>query len=97
MLAGLGIDAHAGQILLTHSTSHALELVARHFLKPGDRVLVDDPGYYNLFGNLRLQGVEMLAVPRNANGPDLTVLESLAADGHEPPCRLQGAAGGLGP
>jgi DNA-binding transcriptional MocR family regulator len=30
-------------------------------LKPGDAALVDDPGYYNLFGSLRLQGVEMLA------------------------------------
>jgi DNA-binding transcriptional MocR family regulator len=36
-------------------------------LKPGDAALVDDPGYYNMFGNLRLHGVEMLPVPRNAD------------------------------
>ena len=65
MLAGLGITAHPGQILLTQGTSQALELVIRYLLKPGDAALVDDPGYYNMFGNLRLQGVEMLAVPRN--------------------------------
>lgn len=79
MLGGLGITASAGQILLTHGTSQALELVIRHFLRPGDAALVDDPGYYNMFGNLRLQGVEMLAVPRNRDGPDVAVLESLAA------------------
>jgi DNA-binding transcriptional MocR family regulator len=79
MLGGLGITAHAGQILLTQSTSHGLELVIRYLLKPGDAALVDDPGYYNMFGNLRLQGVEMLAVPRNPDGPDLAVLEQLAA------------------
>jgi DNA-binding transcriptional MocR family regulator len=79
MLAGLGITAHPGQILLTQGTSQALELVIRHFLKPGDAALVDDPGYYNMFGNLRLQGVEMLAVPRNRDGPDITVLEKFAA------------------
>ena len=67
MLAGLGITARADQILLTQSTSQALELVIRYLLKPGDAALVDDPGYYNLFGNLRLQGVEMLAVPRNSS------------------------------
>ena len=78
MLAALGITAHPGQILLTQSTSQALELVIRYLLKPGDAALVDDPGYYNLFGNLRLQGVEMLAVPRNADGPDIAVLEQLA-------------------
>ena len=57
MLAGLGITASAGQILLTQGTSQALELAIRYLLKPGDAALVDDPGYYNMFGNLRLQGV----------------------------------------
>ena len=79
MLAGLGITAHPGQILLTNGTSQALELVIRYLLKSGDAALVDDPGYYNMFGNLRLQGVEMLAVPRNRDGPDIAELEKLAA------------------
>jgi len=83
MLAGLGITAHSGQILLTQGTSQALELVIRYLLKPGDAALVDDPGYYNMFGNLRLHGVQMLAVPRNIDGPDIATLEQLAA-GHRP-------------
>jgi DNA-binding transcriptional MocR family regulator len=82
-LSGLGVTAHAGQILLTQSTSQALELVTRYLLRPGDAALVDDPGYYNMFGNLRLQGVDMLAVPRNPDGPDLATLEKLAA-AHRP-------------
>ena len=32
-----------------------------------------------MFGNLRLQGVNMLAVPRKPDGPDLATLETLAA------------------
>ena len=80
MLAGLGITTHPGQILLTNGTSQALELVIRYLLKPGDAALVDDPGYYNMFGNLRLQGVEMLAVPRKRDGPDMAVLEKFAAE-----------------
>jgi DNA-binding transcriptional MocR family regulator len=83
MLAGLGITAHACQILLTQGTSQALELVIRYLLKPGDAALVDDPGYYNMFGNLRLHGVQMLAVPRNPDGPDIAILEKLAA-AHRP-------------
>jgi DNA-binding transcriptional MocR family regulator len=83
MLASLGITARASQILLTQGTSQALELVIRYLLKPGDRALVDDPGYYNLFGNLRLHGIEMLAVPRNPDGPDVVVLDKLAAS-HRP-------------
>ena len=83
MLARLGITAHPGQILLTQGTSQALGLVSRYLLKSGDAALVDDPGYYNLFGDLRLQGVEMLAVPRNPDGPDVAALEKLAA-AHQP-------------
>jgi DNA-binding transcriptional MocR family regulator len=78
MLAALGVTAHPGQILLTQGTSQALELVIRYLLKPGDAALVDDPGYYNMFGNLRMHGVEMLAVPRNPDGPDVAVLDKLA-------------------
>ena len=67
------------QILLTQGTSQALDLVMRYLLQPGDCALVDDPGYYNMFGNLRMHGVEMLAVPRRPDGPDLAALEGLAA------------------
>jgi DNA-binding transcriptional MocR family regulator len=83
MLAAFGTTAHPGQILLTQGTSQALELIIRYLLKPGDAALVDDPGYYNMFGNLRLHGAKMLAVPRNRDGPDIAILEKLAA-GHSP-------------
>jgi DNA-binding transcriptional MocR family regulator len=78
-LAEIGVAATAPQILLTQGTSQALDLVIRYLLKPGDCALVDDPGYYNMFGNLRVHGVEMLAIPRRPDGPDFTVLEALAA------------------
>ncbi len=78
MLGTLGITAHPGQILLTHGTSQALELVIHYLLKAGDAALVDDPGYYNMFGNLRLQGIEMLPIPRTPDGPDVAILEKLA-------------------
>jgi DNA-binding transcriptional MocR family regulator len=78
MLSEPGINAGADQILLTQGTSQALELIIRYLLRPGDAALVDDPGYYNMFGNLRLSGVEMLAVPRTREGPDIATLESLA-------------------
>ncbi len=83
MLGGIGVTAHAGQILLTQGASQALELVSRCLLRPGDAALVDDPGYYNMFGNLRLQGISMLGVPRTPDGPDLGALERLAA-AHRP-------------
>ena len=83
LLSELGIAARPSQILLTHGVSQALELIIRYLLRAGATALVDDPGYYNLFGTLRQQGIQMLAVPRNHDGPDVAALEKLAAK-HRP-------------
>ena len=83
LLGEIGINAKPQQIVLTHGTSQGLELIIRYMLKPGDAVLVDDPGYYNLFGNLRVNDAQILAVPRNRDGPDVDTLETLAS-AHRP-------------
>lgn len=84
ILPDVGITAcDAQQILLTTGASQALDLIVRRLLEPGDPVLVDDPGYYNLFGNLRLHGARLIGVPRGPQGPDVEALERLAAE-HRP-------------
>lgn len=82
-LGEIGIAATPEQIVLTYGVHQALDIVCRYFLKPGDCVLVDDPGYWNLFGNLRLYGVALLGVPRTPDGPDIGALEALLAV-HQP-------------
>jgi len=82
-LSELGLSVPPEQLVLTHGTSQALDLVIRHLIKPGDTVLVDDPGYYNLFGYLRLYGAKLVGVPRNRDGPDTAALRKLAAQ-HQP-------------
>lgn len=74
-LASYSISATPRQIVTTHGANHALDLIVRRFVAPGDTVLVEDPGYYPLFGNLQLQGARMLPVPRLPDGPDIQVLE----------------------
>ncbi|MDD5037262.1 MAG: aminotransferase class I/II-fold pyridoxal phosphate-dependent enzyme, partial [Methylococcaceae bacterium] len=49
-----GIACSPRQIVTTRGATHALDLISRMFVKPGDAVLVDDPGYYTLFGYLKL-------------------------------------------
>jgi DNA-binding transcriptional MocR family regulator len=73
----VGIEADLANIVVTTGASQALDLVVRFMLKPGDTVLVEDPGYYNLFGLLKLQGVRIVGVPRLANGPDVEFAERL--------------------
>ena len=74
-LASYSISATPRQIVTTHGANHALDLIVRRFVAPGDTVLVEDPGYYPLFGKLQLQGARMLSVPRLPDGPDIQVLE----------------------
>lgn len=79
MLAERAIKASAEQVLLTFGANHGLDLIIRHLLQPGDTVLVDSPGYYPLFGKLRLARIEIVGVRRNADGPDLDDLETQIA------------------
>jgi DNA-binding transcriptional MocR family regulator len=78
-LSDLGIGVRVDQVLLTNGVTQGFDLVIRHLVAPGDAVLVDDPGYYNLFGHLKLAGARLLPVPRERDGPDLDALASLAA------------------
>lgn len=76
-LQGHGIPALPNQIVLTQGSYQAVNIVIRHFVKAGDHVLVDDPGFYPTFGKLRLQGAQILGVPRRPDGPDLDYLTTL--------------------
>lgn len=82
-LADFGIGAAPSQIVLTHGANEAMDMVIRYFLPPGAAVLTDDPGYYPLFGKLKLAGARILGVPRLPDGPDLDALEELLIE-HNP-------------
>ena len=73
-LQGLGLPAEAGQIITTMGATQALDIVSRTVLKPGDSVMVEEPGWAIEFARLNAQGVRILPVPRGPQGPDLAVM-----------------------
>jgi DNA-binding transcriptional MocR family regulator len=79
LLGERSIAATPGQILLTHGANDALDMIVRHFVEPGDAVLVDSPGYYPLFAKLRLAKARIIGVRRHADGPDPDDLATQAA------------------
>jgi DNA-binding transcriptional MocR family regulator len=78
-----GIAAGAAQVVTTFGASQAFDLLARILLTPGDAVLVEDPGYFVLFEQLRAHHVRLIPISRRASGPDLDELEA-ACRAHRP-------------
>ncbi len=78
---GLPVDANTN-VLLTAGATQALDLIVRTLLRPGDAVIVEDPGYCNLLQILRLAGLTVLGVPRTSSGIDNDVLEQRVAEFH---------------
>jgi len=78
-LAELEIAATPEQIVTTAGVTQGLDIVARHFLRPGDTVFVDDPGWFLMFGMFVAMGAKVVAIPRQADGPDIAQLAKLAA------------------
>lgn len=82
-LLDIGVSAVPEQIVTTVGATHALDLVSRTLLQPGDAVLVDEPGWAVEFARLSRAGLRLLPVPRRDDGPDLAVMEALLQT-HQP-------------
>ncbi|MPT39519.1 MAG: PLP-dependent aminotransferase family protein [Achromobacter sp.] len=70
-LAAYGISARTDQIVLTQGSYQAVDIIIRRFVRPGDTVLIDVPGFYPTYNKLRLQGANIVGIPRTPTGPDL--------------------------
>ena len=62
------------QIITTVGATHALDIVSRTLLQAGDCVMVEEPGWAVEFARLGALGMQILPVPRHADGPDLAVM-----------------------
>lgn len=71
------IGAGPEQIVTTNGVTHGIDLIARHFLAPGDTVFVEDPAWYLMFARFAAFGARIVGVPRGMDGPDTTVLANL--------------------
>ncbi|QCB48020.1 PLP-dependent aminotransferase family protein [Hydrogenophaga sp. PAMC20947] len=82
-LHGMGMPAEPAQIITTIGATQALDIVSRTLLKPGDCVMVEEPGWAIEFARLNAQGLRILPVPRGPAGPDLAVMARYCAE-HAP-------------
>ncbi len=83
MRSNQGIAVDAGRLMTTCGGTHAIDLICRAFVQPGDAVLVEDPGYFLLFGRLRETGARIVPIARRHDGIDLEQLEAACRE-HRP-------------
>jgi len=74
-LADLDILADAEQIILTTGITHALNLVLRALVRPGETVVTSDPSWFGALGMLSEHGARIVSVPYRAMGLDVQALE----------------------
>lgn len=78
-----GIPARPEQILITNGSQQALSLVSQTLLRPGDRVLVEEPTYAEALTLFALQGVQIISIPCDQDGMCVEALPALLA-AHRP-------------
>lgn len=83
LMRGQGIAVDASRVLTCFGGTHAIDLICRSFLQPGDAVLVETPGYHLLFDRLREAGVKMVGITRRHEGPDVDQLDAACRE-HRP-------------
>jgi DNA-binding transcriptional MocR family regulator len=90
-MAEHGIEAAPDQIMLTDSGTHAIDLLCRFLIEPGDTVIVDDPCYFNFHALLKAHRAKVIAVPYRPMGPDLDLFAQ-ALEAHHPRLYITNAA-----
>jgi len=72
-----GVAASPEQIVLTDSTTQAIDLALRFLVQPGDTVVVDDPSYFRLLPLLKAHRVDVVGVTHTPKGPDVEALANV--------------------
>jgi GntR family transcriptional regulator / MocR family aminotransferase len=76
-----GLSVSPEQLLVTHGSQMALDLVARALVRPGDRVGVEQIGYRPAWAALEQAGAELVYLPVDKQGANIDALERALARG----------------
>lgn len=70
----LGVPCSASQVLILSGSQQALDLASKLYIDRGTQVLVEAPTYLAALQSFQLFGADCLAVPQEADGPQLAAL-----------------------
>ena len=76
--------AAGADVVITHGSQQALELLVRALVDPGREVAISDPGYVGALQALRLSGARLVGIPSDRDGMQVDVLADRLAAGARP-------------
>ena len=72
--ASRAVRCEADQVLIVPGSQAALRIAANTLLEPGDRVAIEEPGYFGAHRAFRAAGATIVPVPVDAEGVNVTAL-----------------------
>jgi GntR family transcriptional regulator / MocR family aminotransferase len=76
LMRSRAVRCDAEQVMIVNGTQQALDLIARLFIDPGDRVVMEEPGYLSARRVFQSQGAEILPIAVDASGLIVEQLQS---------------------
>ncbi len=81
-LSTQGMQTSTDNVITTAGVSQAVTMTAQLLTQAGDTVLVDGPGWYWLSSCLQQQGLNVIAIERDHQGPNIEQMQKLFAAHH---------------
>ncbi|MEC4892916.1 MAG: PLP-dependent aminotransferase family protein [Oscillatoria sp. PMC 1051.18] len=75
MLVQQGLAVSPGNLIITNGSAQGLSLIFRYYVKPGDWVIVESPGYHGALAILEDIGARIIGIPITGEGMNLEFLE----------------------
>jgi GntR family transcriptional regulator/MocR family aminotransferase len=75
-----GVRCTPDQVIITTGSQQGLDLLARFLLQPGDAVWMEDPGYDGARWAFQQAGLQVVPVPLDYAGLDVSAAQNLAPD-----------------
>ncbi len=74
LLLQVGLETNPEDVLIVNGAMQGLSLAIRHFLKPGDWVVVESPTFFSVLPIFEQVGCRIIGIPMNREGMNLDLL-----------------------
>ena len=79
LMATKGVNVAMDEVLITSGSQQGLDLIAKSFINPGDKIVVESPTYLAALQTFRMYGAEFIEAPVDADGVMADELDKILA------------------